>query len=60
MVAAVSTRNAGGWCDNARTQSQKWRVMAWFSYQEIRMYIGGGIFGTILVIALIVFLLRRG
>jgi hypothetical protein len=27
--------------------------------KEIHMYIGGGILGTILVIALIVFLLRR-
>jgi hypothetical protein len=27
--------------------------------EEIHMYIGGGILGTILVIALIVFLLRR-
>jgi hypothetical protein len=29
------------------------------SVKEIHMYIGGGILGTILVIALIVFLLRR-
>jgi hypothetical protein len=27
--------------------------------KEIHMYIGGGILGTILIIALIVFLLRR-
>jgi len=30
-----------------------------FSKAETRMYIGGGILGTILIIALIVFLIRR-
>ncbi len=30
-----------------------------YSYQEIEMYIGGGLLGAILVIALIVFVLRR-
>jgi|HubBroStandDraft_1064217.scaffolds.fasta_scaffold00099_31 hypothetical protein len=28
-------------------------------YEEIHMYIGGGILGTILVLAAIIFLLRR-
>jgi hypothetical protein len=30
-----------------------------YGYQEIEMYIGGGLLGAILVIALIVFVLRR-
>jgi len=33
--------------------------MCSFNLQEIHMYIGGGILGTLLVVAVIVFLLRR-
>ena len=47
-------------CVRHRTESKtQGGVNRRLSKLEIHMYIGGGILGTILIIALIVFLLRR-
>jgi hypothetical protein len=45
--------------DTVPTSRQNSGLIAAFNQSEIHMYIGGGILGTLLIVALIVFLLRR-
>jgi nitrate reductase gamma subunit len=50
---------SGGVCGSVQTGDTQDGSMFARAPKEIHMYIGGGILGTILIIALIVFLLRR-
>jgi nitrate reductase gamma subunit len=46
-------------CGNALTVDVAHASLSRHFFKEIYMYIGGGILGTILVVALIIFVLRR-